>query len=138
MDLSHSETRTNLEEAFAAEAMANRRYLFFAELADIEGFPQVAGAFREIAEAETGHARGHLEYLQEVADPATGQPIDDAVAMVASALVGERIDAEERYPRMAETARREGFGEIADWFDTLARAERAQAERLARLLDELG
>jgi rubrerythrin len=137
MDLNGSETHHNLEAAFAREAMANRRYLFFAEVADIEGHPRVAAAFREVAESETGHARGHLEYLQEVGDPVTGEPIDETAAILAAAAAGERADGDDLYPTMADVARREGFGEIADWFDTLARAERAQADRFQRLLDEL-
>ena len=67
----------NLKDAFAGESQANRRYLYFAQKADIEGYNDVASVFRSTAEGETGHAHGHLEYLEEVGDPATGLPIGE-------------------------------------------------------------
>ena len=137
MDLTGSETHRNLEEAFAREATASRRYRFFADAADVDGHPEVAAAFREVAEGEIGHATGLLDYLQDVGDPATGMVISTAADMLASAAAGERADADERYPAMAAVARREGFDEIADWFETMARAEAAQADRFQRLLDGL-
>ena len=70
-----SKSHDNLKEAFAGESQANRRYLYFARVADIEGFPDVAGLFRDTADGETGHAHGHLDYLKQVGDPATGEPI---------------------------------------------------------------
>src|SRR5437764_15493666 len=73
--LKGSKTHENLKSAFAGESQANRRYLYFAKQADVEGRPDIAGLFRDTAEGETGHAHGHLEYLQEVGDPATGEPI---------------------------------------------------------------
>ncbi len=63
--LKGSKTHTNLKLAFAGESQANRRYLYFAKVADVEGYPEVAGNFRETAEGETGHAHGHLDYLKE-------------------------------------------------------------------------
>src|SRR5882762_3663369 len=73
-DLKGSKTHKNLKDAFAGESMANRRYLYFAKVADVEGYPEIAGNFRDTAEGETGHAHGHLDYLKKVGDPATGQP----------------------------------------------------------------
>ena len=74
-DLKGTKTHDNLKEAFAGESQANRRYLYFAKVADVEGQPDVAGLFRDTAEGETGHAHGHLDYLKQVGDPATGEPI---------------------------------------------------------------
>ena len=74
-NLNSTKTHENLKAAFAGESQANRRYLYFAKQADVEGRPDLAGLFRDTAEGETGHAHGHLEYLQEVGDPATGEPI---------------------------------------------------------------
>ena len=74
MNLKGSKTENNLKDAFAGESQANRRYLYFAKVADVEGYPEVAGNFRETAEGETGHAHGHLDYLKQVGDPATDQP----------------------------------------------------------------
>src|SRR5215213_3533532 len=73
--LKGSKTEQNLKDAFAGESQANRRYLYFAQKADVEGFNDVSSVFRSTAEGETGHAHGHLEFLEEVGDPATGQPI---------------------------------------------------------------
>ena len=73
--LKGSKTEENLKYAFAGEAQANRRYLYFAQKADVEGYNDVAAVFRSTAEGETGHAHGHLEYLEAVGDPATGLPI---------------------------------------------------------------
>src|SRR3977135_2736110 len=70
--LKGSKTHENLKSAFAGESQANRRYLYFAKQADVEGRPDIAGLFRDTAEGETGHAHGHLESLQEGGDPATG------------------------------------------------------------------
>ena len=75
MGLKGSKTEDNLKAAFAGESQANRRYLYFAQKADIEGHNDVAAVFRSTAEGETGHAHGHLEYLEETGDPATGLPI---------------------------------------------------------------
>ncbi len=74
-ELKGSKTEDNLKEAFAGELQANRRYLYFAQKADVEGYNDVATVFRSTAEGETGHAHGHLEFLEKVGDPATGLPI---------------------------------------------------------------
>ena len=83
MSLKGSKTEENLKEAFAGESQANRRYLYFAQKADIEGYNDVAAVFRSTAEGETGHAHGHLEYLEEVGDPGTGMPICETKANLA-------------------------------------------------------
>jgi rubrerythrin len=113
MALKDSKTEQNLKDAFAGESQANRRYLYFAAKADVEGYNDVATVFRSTAEGETGHAHGHLEYLEAVGDPATGLPI------------GPTGDNDE------------GFDEIADWFETLAKAERSHANRFQKALDNL-
>jgi rubrerythrin len=136
-NLKGSKTADNLKEAFAGESMANRRYLFFAKVADIEGRPEVAGLFRHTAEGETGHAHGHLEFLKEVGDPATGEPFGDTHQNLKSAVKGETHEYTEMYPGMAKAAREEGFEEIAEWFETLARAEKSHAGRFAKGLDAL-
>jgi rubrerythrin len=125
--LKGSKTHENLKEAFAGESQANRRYLYFAKSADIEGHSEVAGLFRDTAEGETGHAHGHLDYLKGAGDPATDLPMSDVEEMLASAVAGETHEYTDMYPGMAKTARDEGFDEIADWFETLAKAERSHA-----------
>lgn len=136
--LEGSRTHQNLLKAFAREAEANRRFLWFAEKADVDGFPQIAALFRAAAESETGHAHGHLEYLALVGDPATGDPIGETEDNLRSAIASETWESAEMYPGFAEVARHEGFDEIAEWMETLARAEKAQAERLSQGLDQLG
>src|SRR5580765_6328373 len=136
-DLKGSKTHTNLKEAFAGESQANRRYLYFAKVADVEGQPDVAGLFRDTAEGETGHAHGHLDYLKRVGDPATGEPIGDTVKNLKASIAGETYEYTQMYPGFAKTAREEGFEEIAEWFETLARAERSHAGRFQKGLDTL-
>jgi rubrerythrin len=136
-ELNGSKTHENLKAAFAGESQANRRYLYFAKVADVEGYPQVAGNFRDTAEGETGHAHGHLDYLKKVGDPATGLPIGDTSLNLAAAVAGETYEYTDMYPGFAKTAREEGLNEIADWFETLAKAEKSHAGRFQSLLDDL-
>jgi rubrerythrin len=137
MQLKGSKTEASLKEAFAGESQANRRYLYFAMKADVEGYNDVSALFRSTAEGETGHAHGHLEYLEQVGDPATGLPIGPTEANLKSAVAGETYEYTDMYPGMAKIAREEGFDEVADWFETLAKAERSHANRFQKALDSL-
>ena len=137
MQLKGSKTEENLKEAFARESQANRRYLYFAQKADIEGYNDVAVVFRSTAEGETGHALGHLEFLEEIGDPATGEPIGATNANLRAAIAGETHEYTDMYPGMAKTAREEGFEEIADWFETLAKAEKSHAGRFQKALETM-
>ena len=137
MSLKGSKTETNLKEAFAGESQANRRYLYFAAKADVEGYNDVAAVFRSTAEGETGHAHGHLEYLEEVGDPATGMPIGSTPENLKAAIAGETHEYTDMYPGMAKTARDEDFDAVADWFETHAKAERSHANRFQKALDTL-
>ena len=137
MALKGSKTEQSLRGAFAAESQANRRYLYFANKADIEGQNDVAALFRSTAEGETGHAHGHLEFLESVGDPATGLPIGSSRRNLESAIASETHEYTDMYPGMAKTARDEGFDEVADWFQTLAKAERSHANRYQKALDAL-
>ena len=138
MALAGSKTEDNLKAAFAGESQANRRYLYFAQKADVEGFNDVSAVFRSTAEGETGHALGHLDYLAETGDPATGKPIGATADNLKAAVAGETHEYTEMYPGMARTARDEGFDEIAEWFETLAKAEKSHAGRFQKALDNLG
>ena len=137
MGLKGSKTEQNLKDAFAGESQANRRYLYFANKADIEGQNDVAALFRSTAEGETGHAHGHLDYLAVVGDPATDLPIGSSRQNLKAAIAGETHEYTDMYPGMARTAREENFDEIADWFETLAKAERSHANRYQKALDVL-
>ncbi|MBU6459774.1 MAG: rubrerythrin family protein [Proteobacteria bacterium] len=136
--LKGSKTEENLKYAFSGESQANRRYLYFAAKADVEGYNDVAALFRSTAEGETGHAHGHLEFLEAVGDPATGLPIGGTELNLKAAVAGETHEYTDMYPGMVKTARDEGFDEIADWFETLAKAERSHANRYQKALDTLG
>jgi rubrerythrin len=135
--LKGTKTHQNLKDAFAGESQANRRYLYFANKADVEGNNDVASLFRSTAEGETGHAHGHLDYLAQVGDPATDLPIGSSRNNLKSAVAGETHEYTDMYPGMAKSARDEGFEEIADWFETLAKAERSHANKFQKALDAL-
>ena len=139
--LAGTNTETNLKDAFAGESQANRRYLYFAQKADVEGYNDVSAVFRSTAEGETGHAHGHLEYLEETGDPATGKPTGKPIGRtrdnLGAAIAGETHEYTDMYPGMARTAREEGFEEIAEGFETLAKAEKSHAGRFQKALDTL-
>ena len=137
MQLKGSKTEKHLKDAFAGESQANRRYLYFANKADVEGYADVAALFRSTAEGETGHAHGHLEYLEKSGDPATGLPFGATADNLKSAVAGETHEYTDMYPGMAKTAREEGFSEVADWFETLAKAERSHAGKFTKTLNEM-
>ena len=132
--LRNSKSHENLKEAFAAESQANRRYLYFARVADIEGYPDIGGLFRDTAEAETGHAFGHLDFLKDLGDPATGVPFGRTEQNLKSAIAGETYEFTQMYPGFAKSARDEAFDEIAEWFETLAKAEKSHAGKFSALL----
>jgi rubrerythrin len=135
--LKGTKTHQNLKDAFAGESQANRRYLYFARRADIEGYPDIGGLFRDTSEAETGHAFGHLDFLKEVGDPVTNVPIGSTEQNLKSAVEGETYEFTQMYPGFARTAREEGFAEIAEWFETLAKAEKSHAGRFSKGLQTL-
>jgi rubrerythrin len=136
-ELKGTKSFENLRQAFAGEAQANRRYLYFARAADIEGYPEVGGLFRDIAEAETGHAFGHMDFLKHVADPVTMVPIGRTDQNLKSAVEGETYEFTQMYPGFAKVAREEGFEELAEWFETLAKAEKSHAGKFDKALQGL-
>jgi len=135
--LKGTETEQNLKNAFVGEIQAIRRYLYFAQKAEVEGLNDVAAVFRSTAEGETGHAHGHLEYLEEVGDPATGKPIGLTGDNLKAAIASETHEYTDMFPGMARAARQEGFDEIADWFETLAKAGKSHTGRFQKALDAL-
>ena len=117
--LTGSKTHQNLKDAFAGESQANRRYLYFAKVADIEGLPDIAGLFKD-------------------GDPATGLPIGNTAKNLKAAVAGETHEYETMYPGFSKIARDEGFDDIAEWFETLAKAEKSHAGRFAKASESLG
>ncbi len=136
-ELKGTRTYENLKRAFAGESQASRRYLYFAQKADIEGYPDVAALFRSVADGETGHAFGHFDFLAEVGDPVTGMAVGDTEENLKSAIAGETYEYTEMYPGFARTAREEGLDNVAEWFETLAKAEKSHAERFASCLPDV-
>jgi rubrerythrin len=136
-ELKGSKTEENLKAAFAAESQANRRYLYFAQKADIEGYPDLSALFRSVAEGETGHAFGHLDFLAAAGDPVTGEPVGSTEDNLRSAIADETYEYSEMYPGFARTARDEGFIEVAEWLETLGRAEKSHAVRFAQGLESI-
>ena len=135
--LKGSKTEDNLKAAFAGENQANRRYLYFAQKADVEGYNDVAAVFRWTAEGDNRHAHCHLEYLEDVGDPATGKPIGLTGDNLKAAIASETHEYTDMFPGMARVARQEGFDEIADWFETLAKAGKWPVGRFRKVLDAL-
>jgi rubrerythrin len=136
-ELAKSKTIENLRVAFAGESQANRRYTYFSRRADEEGYPEVAALFKSVADGETAHALRHFDYMKAVGDPVTNVPVTDVKGMLESAIKGETYEHTTMYPQFAETARREGFEEIAKWFETLAKAERAHAGKYQEALNAM-
>lgn len=136
-ELKGSRTEQCLKEAFAIESQVQLRYMYFANKADLEGKSDVAALFRSSAQGETGHAHGHLEFLEQSGDPATGLPMGNTRQNLAAAVASETHESTHVYPAMAQTAREEGFDDIADWFETLAKAERSHTLRYEKALNDL-
>ena len=136
-NLKGTKTHKNLKEAFSVESQANRRYLYFAKIADNDGKPAIAEMFREIAELEAACAHGHLDYLKQVGDPATDLPMGDSLRNLKAAVHSETYEYTDMYAAMARTAREEGFVEIADWFEALEKAAKSHADRFGKAADSL-
>src|SRR4029077_18086032 len=102
------------------------------------GHEAIAALFRSVSEGETGHAFGHFDILAEGGDPVTGLKVGATADNLKSAIEGETYEYTQMYPGFAKTAREEGFAEAAEWFETLARAERSHAGRVQEGLDGLG
>ncbi|HNT44794.1 MAG TPA: rubrerythrin family protein [Syntrophorhabdaceae bacterium] len=124
-----SKTQKNLEEAFAGESQANRKYLAFAKKADEEGFKQVAKLFRAAAEAETIHAHNHLRELKGI--KSTKENLMEAVG-------GETHEFKSMYPAMIEEAKAEGNTGAVRTFQFANDVEIVHAGLYQKALDSLG
>ena len=123
-----SQTEQNLQEAFAGESQANRKYLAFAKKADQEGYPQVANLFRAAAEAETVHAHAHLRVLKGI--KSTAENLKEAIA-------GETHEFKSMYPAMIATAKSEGDKGAERSFTYANEVEKIHAELYQKALDSL-
>lgn len=136
-ELGGSHTEANLRKAFAAESEANGRFLYYARRAEAEGYPDIAALFRSLADGENGHAFGHLDFLTGGAAGRDGDDGPSTEDNLKAAIEDETREYTECYPEYARVARQEGFDDVADWFDTIIRAERSHAGRLTAGLESL-
>jgi len=123
-----SQTEQNLQEAFAGESQANRKYLAFAKKADQDGYPRVANLFRAAAEAETVHAHAHLRVLKGI--KSTAENLKEAIA-------GEIHEFKSMYPAMIATAKSEGNKGAERSFSYANEVEEIHAELYQQALDSL-
>ena len=107
-------TRENVQDAFAGESQANRKYLFFADRAEEEGHRQIARLFRAAADAETVHARNHFRVMEGV-----GSTKDNLLAAVS----GENHEFTEMYPGFIKQAEAEGETKARNSFDMANQVE---------------
>jgi len=129
-----TKTYENLKAGFQGESMANRRYLYYARLARERGLEELAEVFEKTAQAETGHAFGILMHLG--VDPVAEIEINDLEDALRAAIYGETYEWTQMYPGFARTAREEGFHEVAQWFEALAKIERFHAGRFNEALEK--
>jgi rubrerythrin len=134
-DLKGSQTEQALQRAFAAESQATWRYRYFAAIAEFEGLEEAATRFKEAAESDALSAQGNIDFLRQSGDPETGLPLGETIDNLAAAVALDQRLAVESYPQLAQQARDEGFDDIADWFETLAKAKRRHAALFQKLLD---
>jgi rubrerythrin len=123
-----SQTEKNLQEAFAGESQANRKYLAFAKQAEADGYPQAAKLFRAAAEAETVHAHAHLRTLGGIKKTAEN---------LKEALAGEIHEFKKMYPAMIETAKTEGNKAAERSFSYANAVEEIHANLYQKALDTL-
>lgn len=136
-DLKGLPTHRRLVEAFSAESCTVHRYLYFAKIAEIEGYQEVAQAFRDLAEGGVCNAHGHLDFLKRVGDPVTDLPVGETERNLQAAIAAELREYTEQIPEMAQTAHADGFPDIANWFETLTRLKQAHVDRLNDLLEAM-
>lgn len=128
MSLKGSKTEKNLLASFAGESQARNKYNYFASVAKKEGYQQIAAIFDETALNEKEHAKRSLKFLNGIGD--TKANLKDAIA-------GENYEWTDMYKNFAQTAREEGFEEIAIYFENVAKVEKEHEERFAALLKNL-
>ena len=131
-DIRQSQTEENLIDAFSIEAENALRYAWFANRASMEGLADTAMLFASSAAAKQAQATGHLQYLRK--DPISGSPTNRTRLNIQSAIQSENFKALEMYPQMAAVARKEGFHDIADWFESLIKARQNSERRLNNTL----
>lgn len=138
MQLKGSRTEKNLLAAFAGESQARNRYTFAADVARREGYEQIANLFIETADNERAHAKRFFKYLEggmtEIIASYPAGVIGTTAENLRAAAEGEHEETVDVYPTMAKVAREEGFSEIAQQFEEIAKAESWHEKRYRALL----
>ena len=129
-DLKSSKTWKNLEAAFAGESQAYTKYQYYASKAKKDGYQQIGAIFEETADNEKEHAKIWFKILHDGAVPDTAENLKDGIK-------GEDYETTEMYRKFAETAREEGFEEIAQKFEGVGAIEKEHRERYQKLLDDV-
>lgn len=132
-ELHSSETFENLKKAFFDEASLSFRYGFFAIVADFEGMDNYAKIFKDFAEGGVQNVQGCMDFLRLAADPSSDVPIGSTLKNLESVLQTETQHFSEQYGKMAEAARKEGFMDIASWFDSLEKLKASRAKKLKQV-----
>ena len=131
-----SETFKNLKNSFYEESGLAMRYKFFAIVAEFEGLDRYVDLFKEMAEGADCNVHGALDFLRLVKDPSSDIPIGGTNKNVESILQTEVQQYSEIYPEMAKMARKEGFTDVASWFDTLEKLKRAHVRKIKRVTND--
>ena len=128
MELKGTKTEKNLMAAFAGESQARNKYTYFASVAKKEGYEQIAAIFLKTAENEKEHAKLWFKYLDGIGNTAQN---------LKAAAEGENYEWTDMYKEFAETARKEGFIELAEKFEGVAAIEKTHEERYLKLLSNV-
>lgn len=129
-ELKDSKTFKNMQAAFAGEAQAHMKYMYYASKAKKEGYEQIAAIFEETAGNEKEHAKIWFKYMHDGAVPDTVTNLNDAIA-------GEDYETTDMYKKFAKQAREEGFEEIAQKFEGVGAIEKEHEDRYKKLLKNI-
>lgn len=136
-----TQTEKNLLKAFAGESQARNRYTYFSSVAKKEGFVQISNIFTETAENEKEHAKVFFKYLEggdaQITASYPAGVIGDTKANLEAAAAGEKEEWGQLYPEFAQTAKQEGFPEIARSFEQIAKVEQFHESRYRKLVDNI-
>jgi rubrerythrin len=133
--INESKTFADLVDLFAREAQTLVRFWRFASTARYEGFHNVATMFERMAQNQLTVVEGHLDFLRNISDPLTGEPLGPTEDNLRAALAAETESATALYPSVALTAATEGFASLASWFQTIAMSKDANVHKIQNALN---
>lgn len=135
--LPDSTTTQNILQAWHSEVAAYHRFIYFAQIAEMEGHTEIAALFRHAANGEIAQANGLLKFLILRGDPITGLPLQSTQDCLAAVCASEKTAASETYTAMSQTARADGLPEVAEWFEAIGRASRTREKQFRLALEKL-